>query len=134
MAANIIGAIVMLLFVFGAFVCTTGFINFTDSFKREYETSTYHMADTATTLVNGNHLDEYLRGEELEEYEQSKRYLKSYNDRIGVTMIYIIMVDTSDYGRFVSIFNPINNDIDNSEYTEWEIGYKRDTKIGRAHV
>ncbi len=66
MAANIIGAIVLMLFVFGAFVCTTGFFNFTDSFKREYETSTYHIADTATTLVNGDHLDEYLRGEELE--------------------------------------------------------------------
>jgi len=33
MAANIIGAIVLMLFVFGAFVCTTGFFNFTDSFK-----------------------------------------------------------------------------------------------------
>ena len=110
MAANIIGAIVVLLFVFGAFVCTTGFINFTDSFKREYENSTYHMADTATTLVNGDHLDEYLRGEELEEYEQSKRYLYAYTNRIGVSIIYVIMVDQSDYGRFVSVFNLIDND------------------------
>ena len=127
MAANIIGAIVMLLFVFGFFVCTTGFINFTDSFKREYENSTYHMADTATTLVNGDHLDEYLRGEELDEYERSRRYLDAYTDRIGVSIIYVIMVDRSDYGSFVSVFNLINNEVDNTEYTEWELGHKRDT-------
>ena len=127
MAANIIGVIVMLLFVFGAFVCTTGFFNFTDSFKREYETSTYHIADTATTLVNGDHLDEYLRGEELEEYEQSKRYLYAYTNRIGVSIIYVIMVDRSDYGRFVSVFNLIDNEVDNTDYTEWELGHKRDT-------
>ena len=127
MAANIIGAIVVLLFVFGAFVCTTGFINFTDSFKREYENSTYHMADTATTLVNGDHLDEYLRGEEIEEYEQSKRYLDAYTDRIGVSIIYVIMVDRSDYGRFVSVFNLVNNENDDTDYTEWELGHKRDT-------
>ena len=127
MAANIIGAIVILLFVFGAFVCTTGFFNFTDSFKREYETSTYHIADTATTLVNGDHLDEYLRGEELDEYEQSGRYLNAYTNRIGVSIIYVIMVDRSDYGRFVSVFNLINNEVDNTDYTEWELGHKRDT-------
>ena len=127
MAANIIGAIVLMLFVFGAFVCTTGFFNFTDSFKREYETSTYHIADTATTLVNGDHLDEYLRGEELDEYEQSRRYLNAYTKRIGVSIIYVIMVDRTDYGRFVSVFNLINNDVDNTNYKEWELDYKRDT-------
>ena len=127
MAANIIGAIVLMLFVFGAFVCTTGFFNFTDSFKREYETSTYHMADTATTLVNGDHLDEYLRGEELDEYERSRQYLDAYTDRIGVSIVYVIMVDRSDYGRFVSVFNLINNEVDKTNYTEWELGHKRDT-------
>ncbi len=126
MAANIIGAIVVMLFVFSAFVCTTGFFNFTDSFKREYENSTYHIADTATTLVNGDHLDEYLRGEELDEYEQSRRYLYAYTNRIGVSIIYVIMVDRSDYGRFVSVLNLINNDVGNTDYTEWELGYKRD--------
>ena len=126
MAANIIGAIVLMLFVFGAFVCTTGFFNFTDSFKREYETSTYHIADTATTLVNGDHLDEYLRGEELDEYEQSRRYLNAYTKRIGVSIIYVIMVDRTDYGRFVSVFNLINNDVDNTDYSEWELGHKRE--------
>ena len=127
MAANIIGAIVMLLFVFGTFVCITGFVNFTDSFKREYESTTYHMADTATTLVNGDHLDEYLAGEELEEYEQSRRYLNAYTERIGVSIVYVIMVDRSDYGRFVSIFNLVNNKVDKTNYTEWEIGHKRNT-------
>jgi sigma-B regulation protein RsbU (phosphoserine phosphatase) len=36
-------------------------------------------------------------------------------------------VDTSDYGRFVSVFNSVNNAVDNTDYTEWEIGHERDT-------
>ena len=127
MAVNIIGAIVLLLVLFGMIVSILGYVSFTNAFKKEYSTTTYHMADTAATLVNGDHLDEYLAGEEPEEYQQTRQYLDSYCHTISVSLIYVIQVDRSDYGRFVSIFNPVNNAVDNSEYTEWELGYRRDT-------
>ena len=127
MSVNIIGSIVLLLVVFGLVVSTLSYMSFTDSFKEEYAVSTYHMADTASTLVNGDRLDEYLAGEEMEEYQLSKQYLDSFCSRMNVSLIYVIKVDTSDYGRFVSIFNPVNNAVDDSEYVEWELGYKRDT-------
>ena len=127
MAVNIIGAIVLLLMLFGMIVSILGYVSFTNAFKKEYSTTTYHMADTAATLVNGDHLDEYLAGEETEEYQQTRQYLDSYCHTISVSLIYVIQVDRSDYGRFVSIFNPVNNAVDNSEYTEWELGYRRDT-------
>ena len=41
-----------------------------------------------------------------------------------MTLIYVIKVDTSDYGRFESVFNTVN---DNSGYTPWEVGYLRNT-------
>lgn len=127
MAVNIIGAIIFLLIVFGFIVSVLGFMSFTNAFKKEYSTSTYHMADTATTLINGDHLDAYLAGNETEEYLQTKEYLDAYCKKMSVSLIYVIQVDRSDYGRFVSIFNPVDNTVDNSSYTEWELGHRRDT-------
>lgn len=127
MAFNIIGAIVLLLILFGLVVSTIGYVNFTTAFKNEYAVSTYHLADTATSLVNGDHLADYLSGEYVEEYYQTKEYLDTYCRRMSVSLVYVIRVDTSDYGRFVSIFNSVDNTVDDSSYTEWEIGHRRDT-------
>ncbi len=127
MALNIIGAFVLVLLIFGIAVSTIGYLSFTGAFKNEYATSTYHMADTASVLVKGDHIDDYLEGKESEEYSQTAKNLDLYCKRMSVSLIYVIKVDTSDYGRFVSVFNSVNNDVDNSAYTPWELGHKRDT-------
>ena len=127
MEANIIGAIVMLLVVFGIIVCTLGLVSFTNVFKEKTATTTYHMADTATALINGDDLDAYLAGGKTADYQITKQNLQEYCVRMHVSLIYLIKVDTSDYGRFVSIFNPVDNSVDDTEYTEWELGHKRDT-------
>ena len=125
MAFRLIGSIVLLLAVFGIVVSSLGFLIFTNSIVEEYTNSTYRMADTATALVNGNHLEAYLAGEETAEYEQTRGWLNSYCRSMGVSLIYVIRVDQSDYGRFVSVFNAVNNSVDNTSYTEWELGYQR---------
>ena len=127
LAFNISGAIVLVLMLFGVLVSFLGFANFTEAFKREYEVTTYHMADTAATLVNGDHLDDYLAGGETEEYQRSKRNLDLYCKKINVSLVYVIDVDTGDYGSFVSVFNSVNNEVDDSSYTEWELGHERNT-------
>ena len=127
LAVNLIGATVLLLLVFGVIVSSIGLFSFTDAFKKEYSTSTYHMADTATTLINSDHLEAYLTGDETEEYLQSREYLDAYCKKIHVSLIYVILVDRSDYGRFVSVFNSVDNTVDDTEYTAWEPGHKRDT-------
>ena len=127
MAASIIISIVLLQAVFGVISASIGLWSFTRSFKKEYAESTYHMADTATMLVNADHLDDYLAGERTEEYENTKRYLSVYCERIHVSIVYVIKVDTSDYGRFISVFNLVNNEVDNTEYTPWELGFERNT-------
>ena len=127
MTFNMIGAIVVLLAVFGVIVSVLGFASFTNAFKREYSTSTYHMANTAITLVKGDHLDEYLKGEEKEEYVRTASYLDAYCKAMSVSLVYVIKVDTSDYGRFVSIFNAVDNSVDSTSYEPWELGHERDT-------
>ena len=127
LAFHLIGSMIGLLILFGLIVSTIGYISFARAFRSEYTTTTYHMANTAAALVNGDHLDDYLAGEEEEEFEQTKEALDIYCHKMNVSLIYVISVDTSDYGRFVSVFNPVNNSVDNSSYTSWELGYKRDT-------
>ena len=127
MAVNIIGAIVLLLALFGAVVSAIGYVSFTNAFKNEYAVSTYHMAKTAAALINGDALQTYLDGGETAEYERTKEELGTYCRNMNVSLIYVIVVDRSDYGRFESVFNPVNNEVDDSEYTEWELGHKRDT-------
>ena len=127
MAGNMIWAIIILLAVFGVIAGIFGLVGFNRSFRREYLSSTRHMAETAATMVNGNHLDAYLAGEEKEEYLETKKRMDVYCRTMAVSLIYVIQVDRSDYGRFVSIFNSVNNAVDNSSYTEWELGHRRDT-------
>ena len=127
MAVGIISAIVLLLVLFGLLSSIFGLESFTKAFKKEYSTSTYHMADTAARQISGDHFEEYLAGRETEEYNSTKEYLDAYCRNMNVSMIYVILVDQSDYGRFVSVFNAVENGVDNTEYQVWELGHKRDT-------
>ena len=101
LAFRAIAAVVILLTVFGLNVSVIGYLSFTASFKDEYSESTYHMADAATTLLYSDSLDDYLKGEKTEEYAQSRQDLYDFCEKMNVTMVYVIMVDRSDYGRFV---------------------------------
>ena len=127
MAIRMIGAIVLLLAVFGMVVSSLGFLVFSNSVEKEYTATTYRMAETATTLVKGDHLEAYLSGEEQAEYEQTAGWLDEYCRHMGVSLVYVIRADRSDYGRFVSVFNSVNNSVDNTAYTAWECGYQRNT-------
>ena len=127
LALNIIGGIIVLLVIFALISSIYGFVAFTRAFKKEYSTTTYHMADTATILVNGDNLDSYVQGKRKEEYIATKARLDRFCMYIHVSLLYVIQVDQSDYGRFVSVFNSVENRVDNSEYTPWELGFKRDT-------
>ena len=127
LSLNVIGGLVGLMLLFGLLVCVIGNACLVDAFKNEYSTATYHMADAAAVFVNGDHIDDYLAGKETEEYTKTRRELELMCHKLNVSLIYVIKVDTSDYGRFISVFNAVDNTVDNSTYTPWELGYERDT-------
>ena len=127
MAFNITAVIMLLLIAFGTFVCVAGIWKFSSAFDDEYSNTTYHIADTAASLVNGDHIKDYLAGQQEEEYNRTKRILNAYCTRMSVSLVYVIDVDQSDYGRFVSVFNAVDNSVDDSNYKEWERGYQRET-------
>ena len=62
MAVNIIGAISLLLILFGVIVSAQGYVSFTNAFKKEYATSTYHMADMRRRWSTVTILHLILRG------------------------------------------------------------------------
>ena len=127
MRASIIGGLVGMILLLSVIICFIGNRCIVNAFKNEYATVTHHMAESAAVFVNGDHIDQYLAGEEADEYNETGKQLDISCQKLNVSLIYVIKVDRSDYGRFVSIFNPVNNSVDDSEYTEWELGHKRDT-------
>jgi len=127
MAAHLIGGIVMLVLIFAIIVSVVGFLVITNAYREESAVTTYHMADTATTLIQSDNQDTYLSGGKQEEYQQTQKQLDDYCTKMNVSLLYVIQVDTSDYASFVSIFNSVDNSVDDTTYTPWELGHQRDT-------
>ena len=63
----------------------------------------------------------------MEEYARTKRILDTYCRYMNVSLVYVIDVDRSDYNHFVSVFNAVDNAVDDTAYEEWEIGHERET-------
>lgn len=102
-----------------------GYFQFTRFFVEEYNAFAFRTAETAAAIVNADHIQDYLAtGGDSEEYRNSLAHMNTLCQKQGVTLIYVIAVDTSDYGRFQSVFNTVN---ESSGYTPWEVGYQRDT-------
>lgn len=118
-------AVILPLGLFGLLICVIGSLFFTDTYKKHYSETTYHMAYAATTLLYGDHIDDYLKGERKEEYEQCREDLYDNCQKINAAIIYVIKVDVSDYESFVSVFDIIDNEVSNTDYTEWELGSRR---------
>ena len=127
MTANVIGALVLLTVVFGAVISLVGFYSFQNSYKEEYANTTFRMARAATVYVNGNHIDNYLANQYYPEYVDTEHKLQKNSYDLNVTLIYVIKVDESDYNSFISIFNIVNNTVDNTKYSPWPMGYVRQT-------
>ena len=127
LVTNTIIGIVLLLTTFGIGVGALSYVSFTNAYKEEYSTTSYHMADAAASLVKGDYIDVYLQGNRVIEYQQTLTYLNAFTKRMNVSLTYVIRVDTSDYTHFTSVFNCVNNDVDNSNYEPWPMGYVRQT-------
>ena len=132
---RMISGIVLWFVLFTVIVSSIGYIKFTDSLTEEYNDSAFRTAESAVMLVSGDKIDEYLEAEKNrngsaenpfigEEYTDRWERMNILCQKQNVTLIYVIKVDTSDYGRYESVFNTVN---DGSGYTPWEVGYKRET-------
>ena len=122
---RIIGGAIGLLAVLTCIAGYIGYTRFTESLTREYMDSAFRTAYTASKIVDGNKIDEYMETKgDSEEYRRKWNNLNILCQEQNVTLIYAIAVDTRDYNSFESVFNTVN---ENSSYTPWEVGYQRNT-------
>ena len=122
---RIIGSTILLLWIFNCLACIIGYVQFTDSLTKQYNDSAYRTAQTAAACVDGDNIEEYLKTKgDTQDYQTRWNDMNLLCQKQNVTLIYVIDVDRSDYGRFQSVFNTVN---DSSGYTPWEVGYQRDT-------
>lgn len=135
LAFRMISGVILWFLLFTVVVSAIGYIKFTDSLTEEYNDSAFRTAESAVMLVNGDKIDEYLETEKNrsgteddpfvgDEYADRWQRMNILCQKQNVTLIYVIKVDTSDYGHFESVFNTVN---DNSGYTPWAVGYTRET-------
>lgn len=125
MVFRMVAAVILQTLIFETLVCALGYQQFTASLTKEYEDSARRTADTATAIVDGNRIQAYLEeGSGSPDYQNRQLQLDMLCEKQNTTLVYVIAVDTSDYGRFVSIFNSVGPD---SSYTPWPLGYTRDT-------
>ena len=122
---RLIGGAVLLLLVLNCAEGVIGYYQFTHSFVEEYNESAFRTAKTAAAIVDADRIEGYLAtGGDSDDYRDRLARMDALCQNQGVTLIYVIAVDTSDYGRFQSVFNTVN---ENSVYTPWEVGYRKDT-------
>ncbi len=122
---RIICGTVSLLLLFGIIQSYVGYSVFTRSLTSEYNESAFRTAETAAVLVDGNLVDDYLESlGQSEQYRITHERLDTFCQKQDVTLIYVIKPDTDDYGEFTSVINVCNK---NSDYSEWEVGYRRET-------
>lgn len=122
---RMIAGTVFILLLLGSFVGFIGYIRFTHSLTDEYNDSAFRTADTAVRLIDGDRIDEWQAGGGQDaDYIRTADNINTLCAAQNVTMIYVIDVDRSDYGRFKSVFNAV---LENSGYEPWPIGYARDT-------
>ena len=122
LATKVIVAIELSLLIFGLSLGAVGLVAFTEAFKNEYASSTLSMARTASSFLEGDKLETYLKGEAEEEYGRVKRALTAYCFRMNISFLYVIAPSPEDPNPFAVVFSVVNNEADNSKYTEWARG------------
>ena len=117
--------IVFLLFLFAIIVNIIGYKGFTESLLTLYAEDGFRTAETAAELIDADKIDEYEQsGGITEEYKAVWNGLDRLCNAQGVTFIYLIRPDRTDYGHIKFIFSTVNKD---SEFEPYEFGYLRET-------
>lgn len=117
--------IVFLLFVFAVIVNIIGYKGFTNSLLTLYTEDGFRTAETAAELIDADKIDEYEKSSGVtQEYKAVWNGLDRLCNSQGVTFIYLIRPDRTDYGHIKFIFSTINKE---SEFTPYEFGYLRET-------
>lgn len=116
--------ITLLLVVFTIIVEVIGYIGFSNAILDQYADGAFYTADSASLLVNADHLDKLAESDQSEEYKTTLRGLDRICNSQGATFVYVIRPDLTDYKHITFIFSTMNR---NSDYDLYDFGYVRET-------
>ena len=121
-----VSGIVAILAIFSVIVSILGYNSFTEALLEQYSDDAFYTAGTAAvTCIDADRMDAYEEsGGKTEEYLDAWNRMETLCNTSGVTFIYVIRPDRSDYKHIKFIFSTINN---NSGYECYEFGFVRDT-------
>ena len=117
--------IVLLLLTFAVIAILIGFNSFTNAVLQQYADGAFQTADAAALLLKPDRIDDYESSNgETAEYQSVWKSMTELCNRTGVTFIYVIQPDLTDYAHITFLFSTINK---NSPYTPYEFGFVRET-------
>ncbi|MCR5626359.1 MAG: SpoIIE family protein phosphatase [Lachnospiraceae bacterium] len=117
--------IVLMLAVFSLIVSSLGYKGFTEALLEQYADGAFRTADASTTLIDTDEMTSFiLSGGKSERYKNTYARLSRMCNATGMTFIYVIQPDTTDYEHITFIFSTIN---ENSGYDQYPFGYVRET-------
>ena len=109
--AKSIAGIVLLLVIFSVIISIIGYRSFTEALLDQYADGAFMTADTAAGIVNADRMDEYAQsGGTTLEYRAVWEKLDALCNSSGVTFVYVIQPDRSDYAHITFLFSTINHD------------------------
>ena len=102
--------IVMLLTLFSLVVGAIGYNGFTEALLEQYSNDAFNTANTAVTCIDTNRMDAYAGSKgKTEEYLDAWNKMETLCNTEGVTFIYVIRPDLTDYAHITFLFSTINN-------------------------
>ncbi len=117
--------VVLQLIIFALLVSTSGFEVFSDTMNAQYSEQAFRIAKAAALAIDADRLNEYLaEGGDDPEYQETWVRLDQICNGTGLTFVYVIQPDLTDYGHITFIFSTVNR---NTEYTPYEVGHVVET-------
>ena len=121
----VILGIVVLLLAFGTAAIFIGYRQFTDVLTNQYKDNVSSIALEAASMVDASMLRTYLETDGAEPgYASTEARLRDLCNNMNATFIYVVLVDTDDYGHIHFVFDVLNDDC---EYSQYEIGKTKET-------
>ena len=120
-----LAGVIILLIIFSIVVSIIGYEGVTAVLLEQYADGAFRTARSAAETVNPDHIDDMLESEGHSlEYQRSYEQMQHLCNTQGVTFIYVIIPDVTDYGHITFLISTIN---ENVHYTKYPFGYVRET-------
>ena len=117
--------IISILVIFSVIVSIMGYNSFTAALLEQYTDDAFNTANTALAGIDADRMDAYAEsGGKTQEYLETWKKMSDLCNSEGVTFIYVIRPDLTDYKHITFLFSTINN---NSDYQCYDFGFVRNT-------